>query len=164
MVRMLGAAARGDGVNRMSLLLPSGSRIVGLPANEGTTRGFTAPAMLMFDEASRVPDELYLAVRPALISGGGDLWMMSTPRGKRGFYYETWAFGGPRWTRILATAEGCPRIRPEVLEEERAAMGEMWFRQEYLCEFVQADDAVFREEDVDACLRDAVPVLRVDGL
>ena len=54
-------------------------------------------------------------------------------------------------------------MRPEVLEEERAAMGDAWFRQEYLCEFVQADDAVFREEDVYACLRDDVPPLFPEG-
>ena len=87
---------------------------------------------------------------------------MSTPRGKRGFFYETWANGGKHWTRILATVEGCTRIAPEVLEEERTDMGEAWYRQEYLCEFVQADDAVFREEDVDACLSDDVPELEVD--
>ena len=164
LLRMLDVPIRGDGTNRMSLLLPSGSRIVGLPANEGTTRGFTAPAMVMIDEASRVPDEMYLAMRPALISGNGDLWMMSTPFGKRGFFYETWMNGGDRWTRILATADGCRRIAPEALAEEREAMGEAWFRQEYLCEFVQAEDSVFREEDVDACLSDEVPALEVDGV
>jgi hypothetical protein len=36
-------------------------------------RGFTAPAMVVIDEASRVPDELYLAMRPMLHSGDGDL-------------------------------------------------------------------------------------------
>jgi hypothetical protein len=162
LLRVLDVPVRGDGTNRMSLALPSGSRIVGLPANEGTTRGFTAPAMVMIDEASRVPDEIYLAMRPTLISGNGDLWMMSTPKGKRGFFYETWAHGGEHWTRILATAEGCARIAPHVLEEERTEMGEAWYRQEYLCEFVQADDAVFREDDVDACLSNDVPELQVD--
>ena len=49
LLRVLDVPVRGDGTNRMSLMLPSGSRIVGLPANEGTTRGFTAPAMVMID-------------------------------------------------------------------------------------------------------------------
>jgi hypothetical protein len=158
-LRMTGGRPKGDGSNRMSILLPNGSRIVALPANEATVRGFTAPAMVVIDEASRVPDELYLAMRPMLLSGDGDLWLMSTPWGKRGFFYEAWANGGDLWTRIAVPATECPRVRMEALEEERAAMGDAWFRQEYLCEFVQADDAVFREEDVDACLSDDVPPL-----
>ena len=28
-------------------------------------------------------------------------------------------------------------MSPEALAEERAAMGDAWYRQEYLCEFVQ---------------------------
>ena len=32
------------------------------------------------------------------------------------------------------------------LEEERATMGERWFRQEYLCEFVDAVSGVFDRE------------------
>jgi hypothetical protein len=163
-LRRLGVRPRGDGVNEMSLVLPSGSRIVGLPANETTIRGYTDPAIVMIDEAARVPDEMYRAVRPMLISGRGDLWLMSTPRGKRGFFFETWAHGGPEWTRIAVPATECPRVSRAVLEEERLAQGEMWFRQEYLCEFVQADDAVFREDDIDACLRNDVPALRLEGL
>lgn len=161
-LRRLGVRPRGDGMNEMSLMLPSGSRIVGLPSNEATTRGFTDPAMVIIDEAARVRDEMYVAVRPMLISGRGELWLMSTPCGKRGFFWETWANGGPEWTRVSVPATECPRVSAEALEEERRAMGETWFRQEYLCEFVQADDAVFREEDVDACLRDDVPPLRLD--
>jgi hypothetical protein len=163
-LRRAGLRPRGDGSNRLSLVLPNGSRIVGLPANEATVRGFTAPAMVVIDEASRVPDELYLALRPMLHSGNGDLWLMSTPWGKRGFFYEAWANGDDVWTRIAVAATECARVRPEVLEEERAAMGDAWFRQEYLCEFVQADDAVFREEDVDACLSGDVPALVLEGL
>jgi hypothetical protein len=33
---------RGDGDNGISLLLPNGSRIVGLPGTEATVRGFSA--------------------------------------------------------------------------------------------------------------------------
>ena len=91
---------RGDGDNEMSLALPNGSRIVGLPGNEATIRGFSAVRLLLVDEASRVEDEMYLAVRPMLAVSDGALWLMSTPFGKRGFFYETWAHGGPEWERV----------------------------------------------------------------
>ena len=43
--------------------------------------------MLLIDEAARVPDAMYKALRPMLAVGDGDLWLMSTPYGKRGFFY-----------------------------------------------------------------------------
>jgi hypothetical protein len=38
----LGMKPRGDGNNRTSLVLPNGSRMVGLPGTEGTIRGYSA--------------------------------------------------------------------------------------------------------------------------
>ena len=35
------------------------------------------------------------------------------------------------------------------LEEERRSLGDRWFRQEYLCEFLEADDVLFRREMVE---------------
>ncbi len=55
---------KGDGDNEISLALPNGSRIIGLPGTEATVRGFSAVSLLLVDEASRVEDDLYLAVRP----------------------------------------------------------------------------------------------------
>ena len=117
--QMLGIAPRGDGDNAISLLLPNDSRIVGLPGTEGTVRGFSAVSMLLIDEASRVDDGMYLALRPMLAVGDGDLWLMSTPYGKRGFFYEAWEHEGPEWTRVSVAGPDCARIKPEFLDEER---------------------------------------------
>ncbi len=94
MVRKLGIRPRGDGDNEISLLFPNGSRIVGLPGTEATVRGFSAVSLLLIDEAARVEDAMYKALRPMLAVGDGDLWLMSTPCGKRGFFYEAWEHGG----------------------------------------------------------------------
>src|SRR5271167_754073 len=64
MALRLGFRLRGDGDNKISLLLPNGSRIVGLPGMDGTVRGFSAVSMLLIDEAARVEDPLYKALRP----------------------------------------------------------------------------------------------------
>ncbi len=144
--RKLKLKPKGDGDNEISLMLPNGSRIVGLPGSEATVRGFSAVGLILIDEAARVPDEMYRAVRPMLAVGDGDLWLMSTPFGKRGFFWEAWANGGPEWDRVSVPATECPRIKPDFLEEERASLGTRWFRQEYLCEFEEADDAVFSRE------------------
>ena len=65
----------------------------------------------------------------------GDLWLMSTPKGKRGFFSDIWHAGG-EWERILVTGPECPRIPADFLEKERREDGEKYYRQEYLCEFL----------------------------
>jgi len=158
-VRKLGLRTRGDGDNSVSLLFPNGSRIVGFPGTESTVRGFSSVSLMLIDEASRVSDELYKAVRPMLAVGDGDLWLLSTPFGKRGFFYETWVGGGEEWTRVRAPATECPRISPAFLEDERKVMGDRWFRQEYLCEFVETDDSAFSEEWLKRAITPAVSPL-----
>ena len=143
---------RGDGYNALSLLLPNGSRIVGVPGKETNIRGFSAVSLLLIDEASLVPDAMYKALRPMLAVNNGDLWMMSTPRGKRGFFWRIWTSGGPEWERVMAPATECARIRPEFLEEERGEMGDAHFRQEYLCEFIDSGTGWFRRGVVEAAL------------
>jgi len=142
----LGIRPRGDGDNEISLELPNGSRIVGLPGSEATVRGFSAVSLLLVDEASRVSDDLYLAVRPMLAVSAGTLWLMSTPFGKRGFFYEAWANGGPEWERFTAPADTCSRIPAAFLDEERRAMGNRWFRQEYMCEFEDSAGGIFSRD------------------
>lgn len=158
MVRKLGYKIRGDGDNKVSLLLPNGSRMVGLPCNEDTIRGFSGVSLLLVDEAAKVPDELYLTVRPMIAVSRGDIWMLSTPKGRRGFFYQTWQFGGPEWTRIAVPATECPRIPAEFLEKE-AAEGKRRFREEYLCEFLGSEESLFEEDVVRSLIRDDVPSL-----
>ena len=160
-VRRLRIRPRGDGDNEMSLVLPNGSRIVGVPGEEATVRGFSAVSLLLVDEASRVSEEMYLAVRPMLAVSDGDLWLMSTPFGKRGFFWEAWEHGGAEWERVRVTAEECPRISRAFLEGERRAMGERQFRQEYGCEFVDVNAGVFGRDMVEAAVTDEVAPLEL---
>ena len=105
-------------------------------------------------------DELYLAIRPVLAVSQGDLWLMSTPFGKRGFFYDAWA-GTQNWERIRLPATECPRISCEVLEEERATTGERWFRQEYLCEFSETSGRVFDLDLVERAIRWDIKPLKI---
>jgi hypothetical protein len=86
-----------------------------------------------------------------LAVSNGRLLAMSTPFGKRGWFYEAWVSQQP-WTRIKITALECPRIPPEFLAEEAQSIGERWFRQEYLCSWEDTVDAVFRESDIEAAI------------
>ena len=72
----------------LRLELVNGSRLVCLPGKEATIRGYSGVTLLVVDEASRVPDELYQAVRPMLAVSGGRLILLSTPFGERGFFFH----------------------------------------------------------------------------
>ncbi len=136
----------------------NGSRIVALPGNEETIRGYSGVRLLVVDEAARVPDSLYLSVRPMLAVSGGRLVCLSTPFGRRGFFHEEWT-GEASWERIQITATQCPRISAAFLKEERESLGEWWYRQEYLCEFADTNDQYFRTEDIERAFTDEVTPL-----
>jgi hypothetical protein len=148
--RDLGRPVSPIGERKLSLELENGSRIITLPGTEKTIRGFSGVSLLIVDEAARVEDELYFAVRPMLAVSGGALIMLSTPYGQRGIFYEEWTSGDSReWQRFRVSADRVPRISPEFLSAERRALGSRWFEQEYLCVFGELEGAVFSREAID---------------
>src|SRR5829696_548098 len=115
--RDLGRPVAPQGERKLSLELENGSRIITLPGSEKTIRGFSGVGLLLVDEAARVDDELYFAVRPMLAVSGGSLMMLTTPAGRRGVFFEEWSEGsGAGWERYEVPARECPRISEEFLE------------------------------------------------
>lgn len=156
--RALGHPLPADSYRKLGMELANRSRIEALPGSEKTIRGFSGVDLLIVDEAARVPDELYYAVRPMLAVSGGRLLMLSTPFGKRGVFFQEWA-EGTSWERYEVPATECPRIPPAFLQEEREALGTWWYAQEYCCEFMEAVDSVFTHELIQAALSDHVEPL-----
>lgn len=156
--RTLGHVIPAESYRKLGMELSNGSRIEALPGTEKTVRGFSGVDLLIVDEAARVADELYYAVRPMLAVSGGRLLLLSTPFGKRGAFYEEWT-GLGSWERYTVTAAECPRIPPAFLAEEREALGEWWYAQEYECRFMEAVDSVFTSELIQAALSDEVEPL-----
>ncbi len=133
----------------LTMELANGSRVISLPESEGTIRGYSGVRLLVLDEASRIDDGLLAAARPMLAVSRGKLIALSTPFGRRGWFYEAWQ-GGEGWQRFKVTADDCPRISREFLESERLALGARYFDQEYRVEFVDTVGAVFMQSDIDA--------------
>lgn len=125
------------------LELANGARIVALPGSEATVRGYSAPRLILIDEASRVDDELITALKPMLATGNGRLVALSTPWGRRGWFYQTWEFGGETWRRFRVPASECPRISQAFLDEELRDLGPLRFASEYSCEFVDTAEQFF---------------------
>jgi len=89
------------------------SRICALPGSEKTIRGYSNPDILIIDEASRVPDEVYMTIRPMMTGGTTELIIMSTPFGKSGFFYDTWTGGQEIWTKIeVQPVDILPKLLP----------------------------------------------------
>ena len=151
-----------DEDNRLSMSLANGSRVVALPGDPATIRGFSAPSLIIEDEAGYVDDGLYRAIRPMLAVSGGRLILLSTPNGRRGHFFEAWESDAD-WERIEVPAEDCPRIDPGFLEAEKSALGATWFSQEYGCQFIETVDAVFRYDDINRALSDDVEPLFGDN-
>jgi hypothetical protein len=137
--------------SQQTLELANGSRIISLPAREDTIRGFSQVALLIFDEAAWVDDDLYQAARPMGAVSQGRLLALSTPNGQRGWFYHAWVSSEP-WQRTRITASQCPRIQPSFLAEERHAMTAARYASEYECEFTDAIDSVFHHTDIIAAL------------
>jgi hypothetical protein len=158
--RDLGRPVAPQGERKLSLELENGSRIITLPGSEKTIRGFSGASLLLVDEASRVDDELYFAIRPMLAVSGGSLLMLSTPYGKRGVFYEEWTGGSSAmWERFEVPASQCPRISESFLEEERESLPPFIYRQEYECSFEETEDQVFTTEMIDRAVTDEVQPL-----
>jgi hypothetical protein len=130
-------------LTKSELVLSNQSRIICLPCNESTIRGFSSVGLLILDEAARVPDDIYQAVRPMLAVSNGRMICLSTPRGKRGFFYKAWTRGGADWKRIEVPAGKIPRIPADFLERERRGMSDTEFRQEYECSFEMLEGVVY---------------------
>jgi hypothetical protein len=152
----LGHMPAPDSDRKLGAELSNGSRIEALPGAERTVRGFSNAALIVCDEASRIDDGLYHAVRPMLAVSGGALMMLSTPHGKRGAFFEAWEHGGDEWERYAVRAEECHRISPRFLAAERLALPARVYRQEYECSFEELEDQVFSYDIVDRAITGAV--------
>ena len=162
--RACGEPVAATNVSSLRLELVTGSRVIALPGTEKTVRGFSGVDLLVIDEAARVADDLYLSVRPMLAVSGGRLVALTTPWGKRGWFYDEWV-GASKWDRVRVTAPECPRITPAFLAEERASMPQPWYRSEYLCEFADTVDQAFTTDQIDGAFSaDVLPLFGVPGM
>ncbi len=134
--------------NVSQLTLENSSRLISLPSSAATVRGYT-PDFIIVDEAAQCDDALYQALRPMQLVAGANMWLLSTPFGKRGFFYTEWTEGGERWRRVKITAEECPRIDSAFLEAERRTS--LWFDAEYMAVFCETSaERVFSDAEIDA--------------
>lgn len=137
---------------------PNGSRIIALPgANEATVRGYAQPDLIVVDEAARLKEETFIAIRPMQVTNpDGRLLLLSTPYVKAGTFYRTWTSETSAWERIRVYPADCPRLTPEFLENERAELPAWVYAREYGGEFSDDDRTVFPAELIASAMDPAV--------
>lgn len=159
--------------NERSMMLANGSEIVSLPGKPDNIRGFSAPRLIIIDEAAFASDALFHAVTPMLAVGHGTLALLSSPFGKRGFFWNEYEYiqemKRPPEQRsvefreihsdeeletyhyIEVPASLVPRMTEKFLRTERIKKGPM-FDQEYMCAFLDSEVAMFSYELVQQAL------------
>jgi hypothetical protein len=91
----------------------------------------------------------------ATSEGGGRLIALTTPAGKRGWFFLAWVGQGD-WTRVRVPATDCPRISKEFLADELKELGPMAFSEEYCLEFRDDNESVFPGDLIDRAFSDLV--------
>jgi phage FluMu gp28-like protein len=153
--------------NQLEIELPqAGIRIIGLPANPDTARGFTGDVFLDEFAVHEHDREIWGAMFPSVSRGGGEIDVASTPRGRQNKFYELLdndSFAHDTITIDDALAQG---LRDVDRDELHRAMGdEMLYRQEFLCEFVDEATAFLTLEMIQGCEDDRLPrYLDIDEL
>ena len=141
----------GTRFKRLEIRLPNDVRIIGLPANPMTARGFTGDVLL--DEFAMHADdrEIWAAMFPTLLRGEGELDVCSTPKGIKNVFAQlrdNELFSHSTVTLPTAIEQGL-----EVdYEQVRRSMGDdQLFRQEFLCEFLDEATAFLTYEMIARC-------------
>lgn len=76
--------------NLRTITLKNGSIMKCRPAGDtgDSGRGFEADIVIV-DEAARMSKFFWLAARPIILMNAGELWLASTPFGKKGYFWES---------------------------------------------------------------------------
>lgn len=129
--------------SRSEVLLDGGAHCWAVPASSGTIRGFDALTLLVCDEAAFVPDSIFSAVMPMLATSGGRMIMISTPAGRRGFFYDSYADPHSGFSTMEVTADRISRLPQEFLDQQQRRMPEHVYRSEYFCSFEVMEGGLF---------------------
>ncbi|MEW1989190.1 terminase family protein [Brevibacterium casei] len=146
--------------NTSEMGLANNSRVVSLPGSEGGIRGFAGVKLLILDEASRVDDDVFASVLP-MVASDGQMIALSTPWGRRGWFYDLHEETGNGWERHKVTVYESDQYTPARISEVKASLGSFVFASDYLCEFGDTDSQLFSTENVRAAFTPGIQPLEV---
>ena len=149
-------------VSASEIRFSNGARILSVPANPDTARGYSANLVLDEFAIHEQDREIWAAVFPTVtneLSGQKKIRVVSTPKGRGNKFAELWEEGGPQWSRHKVTLDDAIaaglRVDKAALREG-VADEDIW-RQEYFCEFLANDTTYFPLDLIRACERIPAP-------
>ncbi len=139
-----------DRPTKHKIVLKNGSTIHCLPAGDTGfgIMGFTID-LLIADEAAFIPEEVWNSVIPALAITRGNIWLLSTPFLKQGYYFE--CFQDPTFTAFHTSSEDCPRKDEVFLAHKKETLTKAQYAQMYLGEFRDEFTRFFSEDLIKKC-------------
>ena len=145
-------------ITRLEIAIPSvPMRIIGLPANPLTVRGFSGDVLLDEFGMHRYDREVWASIFPSILRGEGELDVLSTPRGKQNKFYELGdndMYNRSTVTIVDAVEQGLEAD----IETLRAAVGDdLIWRQEFMCEFLDEATAWLTIDLIRSCERAQLP-------
>ncbi len=139
-------------IKQLEIVLPGGVRIIGLPANPQTARGFTGDVFLDEFAMHAFDREIWGAMFPTVLRGGGELDVASTPKGKGNTFYQL-RHNDLFHTSTVTLPDAISQGLDVDADQMRRAMGdETLYRQEFLCEFIDESTALLTYDQITACV------------
>lgn len=128
----------------------NGSRIIAIPANPDTARGYSANLVLDEFAIHEKPQEIWRAIYPSItnpINGDKKLRIVSTCKGKGNKFADIWHSNGIYSKHLItihdAVADGLD-VDLEILRQ--GVDDEDTWKQEFLCEFLDGNGSYFPYE------------------
>ncbi len=145
----------GNEYKQLSVGLNNGARIIGLPANPSTARGFTGNGTLDEFAFHRDTYAIWKALFPT-VSRGFKLRVVSTPQGKQNKFYQVFTGDDNGFSKHFvdiyqAVKDGVPH---DIEALQKAIGDEDAWEQEFLCKFLDEATAFLTYEMIAACETD----------
>ena len=138
--------------NKQSVNFSNGSQIVAIPTSEDAGRS-EALSLLIVDEAAFIRgfEDIWTGLWPT-ISTGGRAFILSTPNGVGGAYYDTWVgaeSGQNNFNPIKLPWYIHPEHDEAWFKEETKGFSKRKIAQEMLCDFLSSGDTFLQPEDLE---------------
>ncbi len=142
-------------LSRAEIRFANGARIVAIPANPDTARGYSANLVLDEFAIHEKPFEIWAAIYPSItnpLAGKKRLRIVSTPKGRGNKFADLWEHND-KYSKHKVTIEDAVRMGlPIDLAELKAGVDDpdIW-AQEYMCEFIDNTSVLLPYEMIGKC-------------
>lgn len=149
-----------DKPTKHKVMLKNGSSVITKAVGQYGTgaRGLTVDVVVP-DECAYLPESIWSAITPMLLTTGGHLWLLSTPNAQEGYFYEAYTNPAFGFKTFHVNSEEVAQSRPEpmrsmmlqYLEREKLRMSPMQYAQQYLAQFQEELGQLFSDSLIQQC-------------